>query len=312
MLPLQDAQVRLVLLNHVTVRLADAAQDELHAAGIEMEQLAHLRRQLSAVDLSRLAAMRSLTIGVTFDGAALRAGLRAVALSTRPRALETYFIRHGASTHLMSALQAPPQADAQAPPRHRCPASGRSGAAARLRDARAHLPGVAGHRRSVARVRYYRLHQGSSTSRSPCWRRSSASSRPTNERAHGEPRHHAAVVARGLRHSGELSSLPGADHRRRHLGIDALAGDLDQPGAGAFCRRLVPPLPGTVDTGDRALALGAGDRAPRVARSGLLEERRVGMPAKLWFRVRADAVWRALQAHAGRLTGERRRRHRRG
>ena len=34
-------------------------------------------------------------------------------------------------------------------------------------------------------------------------------------------------------------------------------------------------------------------------RSGLLEERRAGMPAKLWFRVRADAVWRALQAHAG-------------
>ena len=50
MLPLQDAQVRLVLLNHVTLRLADAALDELHAAGIEMEQLAHLR-QLSAVDL---------------------------------------------------------------------------------------------------------------------------------------------------------------------------------------------------------------------------------------------------------------------
>ena len=34
-------------------------------------------------------------------------------------------------------------------------------------------------------------------------------------------------------------------------------------------------------------------------RSGLLEERRVGMPAKLWFRVRPHAVWRALQAHAG-------------
>jgi hypothetical protein len=33
--------------------------------------------------------------------------------------------------------------------------------------------------------------------------------------------------------------------------------------------------------------------------SGLLEERRVGMPAKFWFRVRPDAVWRALQAHAG-------------
>ncbi len=35
-------------------------------------------------------------------------------------------------------------------------------------------------------------------------------------------------------------------------------------------------------------------------RSGLLEERRIGMPARLWFRVRPDAVWRALQAAAGR------------
>ena len=100
MLPLQDTQVRLVLLNHVTVRLADAAQDELRAAGIESELLPHLR-QLSAVDLSRLAAMRSLTIGVAFDGAALRAGLRTVALVNEAKALETYFIRHGASTHLI-------------------------------------------------------------------------------------------------------------------------------------------------------------------------------------------------------------------
>ena len=88
MLPLQDPQVRLVLLNHVTVRLADAAQDEIHAAGIENEMLAHLR-QLSAVDLSRLAAMRSLTIGVAFDGAALKAGLRAVDLVNEAKALET-------------------------------------------------------------------------------------------------------------------------------------------------------------------------------------------------------------------------------
>ena len=34
-------------------------------------------------------------------------------------------------------------------------------------------------------------------------------------------------------------------------------------------------------------------------RSGLLEERRVGMPAKLWFRVCPDAVLRALQASVG-------------
>ena len=34
-------------------------------------------------------------------------------------------------------------------------------------------------------------------------------------------------------------------------------------------------------------------------RAGLLEERRFGMPARLWFRVRAEAVWRALQVSAG-------------
>lgn len=32
--------------------------------------------------------------------------------------------------------------------------------------------------------------------------------------------------------------------------------------------------------------------------AGFLEERRVGAPAKLWFRVRPEAVWRALQARA--------------
>jgi len=34
-------------------------------------------------------------------------------------------------------------------------------------------------------------------------------------------------------------------------------------------------------------------------RAGLLEERRVGMPAKLWLRVCADVVSRTLQASAG-------------
>ena len=29
--------------------------------------------------------------------------------------------------------------------------------------------------------------------------------------------------------------------------------------------------------------------------AGFLEERRAGMPAKLWYRVRPDQVWRALQ-----------------
>lgn len=103
MLALHDPQVRLVLLNHVAVRLADGEPEDLDAAGIENEQLSHLRR-LSALDLSRLASMRSLTIGVAFDRGELRAGLRSVALANEMRSLETYFIRHGASTQLMSRL----------------------------------------------------------------------------------------------------------------------------------------------------------------------------------------------------------------
>ncbi len=103
MLPLFDAQVRLVLLNHVAVRLAEAEPTALHAAGIENEQLARLR-QLSALDLNRLASMRDLTIGVAFDAAGLNAGLRAVALVNEAKALETYFIRHGASWRMMSTL----------------------------------------------------------------------------------------------------------------------------------------------------------------------------------------------------------------
>jgi len=40
------------------------------------------------------------------------------------------------------------------------------------------------------------------------------------------------------------------------------------------------------------------ETARRALRSaGFVEERRVGMPAKLWFRVRPEAVWRALKAH---------------
>ena len=103
MLPLHDRHVRLVLLNHVTVRLAEAEPEELNSAGIEHEQLIQLR-QLSALDLNRLAAMRALTIRIAFDSAELQTGLRAVALANAAQALETYFIRHGASTQLMSAL----------------------------------------------------------------------------------------------------------------------------------------------------------------------------------------------------------------
>ncbi len=101
MLPLLDAQVRLVLLNHVAVRLAEGEPTVLHAAGIDTEQITRLR-QLSALDLNRLAAMRDFVIGVAFDATGLRAGLRAVALANELRAMEAYFISNGASCRMMS------------------------------------------------------------------------------------------------------------------------------------------------------------------------------------------------------------------
>ena len=101
MLPLLDAQVRLVLLNHVAVRLAETEPTTLHAVGIDPEHVIRLR-QLSALDLNRLATMRDFAIGVAFDASGLNAGLRAVALANEIRTMEAYFIRNGASCKMMS------------------------------------------------------------------------------------------------------------------------------------------------------------------------------------------------------------------
>lgn len=103
MVPLDDAQVRLILLNHIAVRLSGADSEALRAAGIDKELLEHLRA-LPAADLHRLASMREPMFAVTIDGARLKAGLRALALSNEAKALETYFIRHGASWQMMKRL----------------------------------------------------------------------------------------------------------------------------------------------------------------------------------------------------------------
>ena len=159
MLPLFDPQVRLALLNHVAVRLAEARPDELHAAGIPSEQLARLR-QLSALDLNRLATMRDLTIGVSFDAAELTAGLRTVSLVNEAKALEAYFIRHGASWQMMTALFKI---------RRKVTLKRRRDCGAWRRSGRMPLPDTAMRERICRawmaiedpepRVRYYRLHQ---------------------------------------------------------------------------------------------------------------------------------------------------------
>jgi hypothetical protein len=85
------------------VRLAEHDEETLRAAGIDPDELARLRA-LSALDLSRLAGMRALVIGVALGGGGLKAGLRGVALANEAKSLETYFIRHGASWQMMKTL----------------------------------------------------------------------------------------------------------------------------------------------------------------------------------------------------------------
>ena len=59
-------------------------------------------------------------------------------------------------------------------------------------------------------------------------------------------------------------------------------------------------------TEDTGLSRWEQETARRALRSaGFLEERRVGMPAKLWYRVRPDHVWQALRDRATRLAGQR-------
>ncbi|MBE0623473.1 MAG: DUF2857 family protein [Burkholderiales bacterium] len=103
MLPLSDTHVRLILLNHIAVRLTGCDSADIRAAGIETEQLQHLR-ELSAPDLHRLAAMREPMIAVSIDSRRLKAGLRALTLTNEVQAMETYFIRHGASWTMMKRL----------------------------------------------------------------------------------------------------------------------------------------------------------------------------------------------------------------
>ena len=51
-------------------------------------------------------------------------------------------------------------------------------------------------------------------------------------------------------------------------------------------------------TDETGLSRWEQETARRALRSaGFVEERRVGMPAKLWFRVRPEAVWHALKTH---------------
>ena len=59
-------------------------------------------------------------------------------------------------------------------------------------------------------------------------------------------------------------------------------------------------------TEDTGLSRWEQETARRALRSaGFLEERRVGMPAKLWYRVHPDHVWHALRDRAASVAAQR-------
>jgi hypothetical protein len=157
MLPLADAHLRLILLNHIAAGVTDS--EALRAAGIETEVLEHLKG-LSAADLLRLAAMRDPMFTVTVDPKRLKAGLRALALSNEAKAQETYFVRHGASWSLMKKLFKV---------RHKLTLQRRRELGISRRSGRLQLPAIATRERiwrvwaaitdPDPRARYYQLHQ---------------------------------------------------------------------------------------------------------------------------------------------------------
>ena len=157
MLPVADAHLRLILLNHIAAGVTDS--EVLRAAGIETELLDHLKG-LSAADLHRLAAMREPIFAVTLDAKKLKAGLRALALSNEVKAQETYFIRNGASWSLMKKLFKV---------RHKLTLQRRRDLGIRRRSGRLQLPNMATRERiwrvwagitePDPRARYYQLHQ---------------------------------------------------------------------------------------------------------------------------------------------------------
>jgi hypothetical protein len=158
MLPLQDGQLRLMLLTHLVARLEQGDNTELRDSGIEPEQMDRLRT-LSVSDIHRLAAFRQPIMGLALDGTALKAGLRRLAMLKETESMQDYFIRHGSSPALMMALFKMPYKTTLARRRAAGRGQGRGRPALIPIDARDRI-----HRIWIdlapldMRQRYYRLH----------------------------------------------------------------------------------------------------------------------------------------------------------
>src|SRR4051812_27919893 len=104
MIVIHDQQLRLLVLAQLVRDLQNAAQERSPPpAGFTEQQVEELR-SLSTAELVKLSEMTEPRVAVEIDAGSLEHGLRQVGyLSKRSRQLE-YFIRHGATSNMLTKL----------------------------------------------------------------------------------------------------------------------------------------------------------------------------------------------------------------
>ena len=102
MIVIRDQQLRLMLLAHLIRELHNNAQDHGPVPeGFTEKQVEELQA-LSSAELVRLSEMTEPRVAIQIDAGSLEHGLRQVDyLSKRSRQLE-YFIRHGATSNMLT------------------------------------------------------------------------------------------------------------------------------------------------------------------------------------------------------------------
>lgn len=104
MIVVQDQQLRLLVLAQLIRQLKAAGADHIHTpAGFTEKQITELKA-LSSEELVQLSEMTEPRVAVQIDAGSLEHGLRQVDyLNKRSRQLE-HFIRHGATSNMLTKL----------------------------------------------------------------------------------------------------------------------------------------------------------------------------------------------------------------
>jgi uncharacterized protein DUF2857 len=104
MIVIRDQQLRLLVLAHLIKELQSQAAERGPAPeGFTEQQIAELR-SLTSAELVRLSEMQEPRVAIQIDAGSLEHGLRQVDyLTKRSRQLE-YFIRHGATSNMLTKL----------------------------------------------------------------------------------------------------------------------------------------------------------------------------------------------------------------